>query len=99
MAGLGETCTHVAATLFFLYLEAAAPLEERAPSTFQRCQWVMGTFQKDMDFSEVRKVIFSSASGKRKREDCESARTSSAKPRNTLAALDVVAMLSAAEKL
>ena len=31
MAGLGETCTHVAATLF--YLEASAPLVERQTCT------------------------------------------------------------------
>ena len=59
----------------------------------------MPTFQKDTDHWEVRNIDFSSAVGKRKREDCESPGMVSAKPRNTLAALDVVAMLSAAEKL
>ena len=69
MAGPGETCTHVAATLF--YLEAAHRLEERTSCTSQACQWTMPTFQKNMEYSEVRSMDFSSASGKQKRAEME----------------------------
>ena len=69
MAGLGETCTHVAATLF--YLEAAHRLEERTSCTSQAYQWTMPTFQKNGEYSELHSIDYSSASGKLKRAEME----------------------------
>ena len=97
MAGLGETCTHVAATLF--YLEAAARMDERLSCTSQTCQWVipMPRFQREMEYSEVCKIDFASASGKRKRLDADSTKPSaSGKPGQSVA--KAVRPPSAAEK-
>lgn len=68
MAGLGETCTHVAACLF--YLEAAARLQESATCTGKPCEWKLPTFQKTMDYAAVSDIDFSSA--KRRRQEVES---------------------------
>lgn len=48
MAGLGETCTHVAAVLF--YLEAQSRLHGNETCTQHQCQWIMPTFQKNMEY-------------------------------------------------
>ena len=49
MAGLGETCTHVAATLF--YLEAVARHEERTTCTRAVCLWKIPAYQKEMEYA------------------------------------------------
>lgn len=56
MAGLGETCTHVAACLFFL--EAAARHEESTTCTGKPCQWNMPAFQKNDEYSRVADIDF-----------------------------------------
>ena len=38
MAGLGETCTHIAAVLF--YLEALYRIKEAQTCTQQQCDWI-----------------------------------------------------------
>ena len=59
MAGLGETCTHVAATLFFL--EAVHRHKEPAATvTGVPCQWKVPTFQKEMEYARVADIDFSS---------------------------------------
>ena len=68
MAGLGETCTHVAATLF--YLEAVARHEERTTCTGAVCLWKIPAYQKEMEYASVKDIDFSSA--KRKQRDLDS---------------------------
>lgn len=63
MAGLGETCTHVAAVLF--YLEALYRIQGNETCTQRRCEWLMPKFQKDMDYLPVKCIDFTSAKGKK----------------------------------
>ena len=63
MAGLGETCTHIAAVLF--YLEASSRAEERKTCTEGTCQWKPPTFQKTMEYASVRDIDFTSAKRKK----------------------------------
>lgn len=47
MAGsVGETCTHVAAVLF--YLEAAAKIQGKQTSMQHKCEWIMPSFKKNV---------------------------------------------------
>ncbi len=48
MAGLGETCTHISAVLF--YLEALHRLKGTETCTQQRCEWIMPKKQTNMDY-------------------------------------------------
>ena len=64
MAGLGKTCTHVAAVLF--YLEAIYRLKGDETCTQHKCEWIMPKFQKNMDYLPYR---FTSAKGKKKKLD------------------------------
>ncbi len=63
MAGLGETCTHVAAVLF--YLEAQSRLHGTETCTQRQCEWVMPTFQKNMEYLPVKDIDISSAKSKK----------------------------------
>ena len=67
MAGLGETCTHVAAVLF--YLEAQSRLHGNETCTQHQCKWIMPTFQKNMEYLPVKSIDFSSAKSKKKKLD------------------------------
>ena len=74
MAGLGETCTHVAAILF--YLEAAARIQGKETTTQQKCEWIMPSFKKKCQYLPVKDIDFTSARGKKRKFDdainCES---------------------------
>ena len=59
MAGLGETCTHVGAVL--LYMEAAARLQGNQSSTQCSCEWIMPSFQKNVQFLPIKDIDFTSA--------------------------------------
>ena len=63
MAGLGETCTHVAAVLF--YLEAAARIQGNQTSTQRKCEWIMPSFQKNVQYLPVKDMDFTSARAKK----------------------------------
>ena len=65
--GLGETCTHVAAVLF--YLEAQSRLQGNEICTQCQCEWVMPTFQKSMEYLPVKDNNFSLARSKRRKLD------------------------------
>ena len=67
MAGLGETCTHIGAILF--YLEALHRLRGTETCTERRCKWVMPKFQKNMDYLPIASIDFTSAKGKKKKLD------------------------------
>ena len=64
MAGLGETCTHIAAVLF--YLEAVARLQGKQVSTQHKCEWIIPSYLKSMEYLPVKNIDFTSAK-KRKR--------------------------------
>lgn len=51
MAGLGETCTHVAAILF--YLEAVSRLQGKQTSTQQKCEWLIPSYLKNVEYLPV----------------------------------------------
>ena len=67
MAGLGETCTHVAAVLF--YLEAAARIQGNQTSTQRKCEWIMPSFQKNVQYLPVKDMDFTSAKAKKRKLD------------------------------
>ena len=67
MAGLGETCTHVAAVLF--YLEALHRLQGSETCTGRKCEWIMPKFQKDMQYLPIKNIDFSSAKKKKRKLD------------------------------
>ena len=67
MAGLGETCTHIAAVLF--YLEAAARIQGRQTCTQRKCEWILPSFQKNVEYLPIRDSDFTSAKGKKRKLD------------------------------
>lgn len=63
MAGLGETCSHVAATCF--YLEAAVKMESNVACTSKSCSWSKPK-SKMAEFSEVQGIEFSNPNKRRR---------------------------------
>ena len=54
MAGLEEVCTHIAAVLF--YLEASARIQGQQTSTQRKCQWIMPSFQKNVQYLPIKNL-------------------------------------------
>ena len=67
MAGLGETCTHIAAVLF--YLEALYRIEEVQTCTQQRCEWIIPSSLKSVDYLPIKDIDFTSARSKKRKLD------------------------------
>lgn len=67
MAGLGETCTHIAAILF--YLEANARIQGEKSCTQEQCEWIVPTFLKKIDYQRIKDIDFTSAQGLKKIHD------------------------------
>ena len=67
MAGSGETCTHVAAVLF--YLEAAARIQGKQTSMQRKYDWIMPSFQKNVQYLPIKDIDFTSARVKKKEEN------------------------------
>lgn len=65
MAGLGETCTHIAAVLF--YLEAATRLQGKQSCTQRKCEWILPSFQKDVKCLPIKDIDFTSVKGKKRK--------------------------------
>ena len=65
MAGLGEACSHIAALLFVL--EARTRYMEDTSCTSKRCEW-LPPCMKQLTFSEIVNVDFSTPSQKRKKQ-------------------------------
>ena len=53
MAGLGETCTHVAAILF--YLEASNRVIGIETCTQRKCEWIISSFCKNHRISSIKR--------------------------------------------
>ena len=67
MAGLGETCTHIAAVLF--YLEALYRIEEVQTCTQQQCEWIIPSSLKSVDYLPIKDIDFTSARSKKRKLD------------------------------
>ena len=67
MAGLGETCTHIAAVLF--YIEAVARLQGKETCTQRRCEWIIPSYLKNAEYLPVKSIDFSSAKKKKRALD------------------------------
>jgi len=68
MAGLGETCTHISAVLF--YLEASARLYGTAKTcTEESCKWIIPSFLKEVQYLPIKDIDFTSAKGKKQTLD------------------------------
>ena len=68
MAGLGETCTHIAAILF--YLEVIARIQGTTTTcTQQTCQWIIPAYFKKIDYLPIKNIDFTSALGKKRKLD------------------------------
>ena len=67
MAGLGETCTHVAALLFGI--ESIVKIRDSKTVTEDKAYWLLPTPLKNIKYREVRKMDFTSAKSKKKRLD------------------------------
>ena len=66
MAGLGETCTHIAAILF--YLEAAYRVQEVKTCTQGECEWNVPSL-KSVQYLPTKQIDFTSARGKKRKLD------------------------------
>ena len=67
MAGLGETCTHIAAVLF--YLEAINRIEGVETCTQKECGWLIPSYMKTVEYQAVKNIDFTSACGKKRKFD------------------------------
>jgi len=68
MAGLGETCTHIASVLF--YLESYARLYGgNTTCTQEACQWIIPSYLKEVEYLPVKEIDFSSVRGKKRKVD------------------------------
>ncbi len=88
MAGLGEASSHIAAVLF--HVEAAFRVKERETCTQMKCEWVLPSYLKNIEYLPVSDIDFTSAKTKKRKLDCiiddsESLKlnTSSTKPKST----------------
>ena len=83
MAGLGETCTHIAAVLF--YLEANARIQGARSCTQEQCEWIIPAFLKKLDYQRIKDTDFTSAEGlKRKHDEIVSASQTTASSQSTV---------------
>lgn len=58
-AGLAESCSHIASVLF--YLEAWTKINGRLSCTQVKCTWLLPTYVKQVDYSRIRDINFTSA--------------------------------------
>ena len=66
-AGLGATCTHVAAMLF--YIEAAIRIRETPTVTQEKAYWLLPNPVREVPYLEISATNFTSASSKRLKLD------------------------------
>ena len=63
MAGLGEICTHITATLF--YVEAVVRIQGSKTCTQSQCACIIPSYMKSIDYQPIKKIDFTSAAGKK----------------------------------
>ena len=59
MAGLGECCSHIASVLF--YVEFWTRVNGKLSSTQVKCTWILPTYVKEVNYSRIADINFSSA--------------------------------------
>ena len=69
MAGLGEACSHIAAVL--CYVEAAFRIKEKETCTQMKCEWVLPSYLKSVEYLPVCDIDFTSAKTKKRKLDCK----------------------------
>ena len=62
MAGLGEACTHIAATLFWVH--ATVRIRETKTVTQEKAYWMLPTGVKKIAYSRLSDIDFTSAKSK-----------------------------------
>jgi len=67
MAGIGETCTHIAAILF--YLEAINRTQGTKTCTQSQCSWIIPSYLKSAEYLRIKEIDFSSAKAKKRKLD------------------------------
>ena len=67
MAGIGGTCTHAAALLF--YMEAAVRIREKKTVTQEKAYWLLPTSINKVPYSEVSDIDFTSSKTKKNKLD------------------------------
>ena len=67
MAGLGETCTHVASLLFAV--SATVTIRDSKTVTEEKAYWLIPSPVKNIEYKEIKEIDFTSANSKRKKFD------------------------------
>ena len=67
MAGLGEVCSHVAAILF--YVEAVSRIQGTETCTQRKCEWILPSYLKKIEYLPIAEIDFTSAKGKKRKLD------------------------------
>ena len=67
MAGLGETCTHVAVMLF--YLEGITRIQGAETCTQKECEWLVPLCMKNIEYQFIKNIDFTSASVMKRKLD------------------------------
>ncbi|XP_077863509.1 uncharacterized protein LOC144347299 [Saccoglossus kowalevskii] len=70
MAGLGETCTHVAAVLFAV--EATVRIRDSKTVTDEKAYWLLPSSLKSVTYKNMNDIDFTSAKTKKKQLDANS---------------------------
>lgn len=68
MVGLGESCTHIAALLFAV--DATMRMKETKTVTQKKAYWIVPSV-KDIPYSRIRDIDFTSAISRKKKLDAE----------------------------
>ena len=69
MAGLGETCSHVASTMF--YAEAAVRMREKQTLTGVAAHWRLPSANSQVEYAPIKKIHFTSSNILKKRLERE----------------------------
>ena len=64
MAGLSETCTRVAAVLF--YLEDCARVQSSLSCTQAECKWIIPSYLEEVEYRTIEEIDFTSADRKKR---------------------------------
>ena len=60
MAGLGESCSHIASFLF--YIKEWTRLHGKLACTQVKCSWILPTYVNEVPYASVKDINFTSAS-------------------------------------
>ena len=67
MAGLGESCSHAAATMF--YIEAAVRLKEKKTVTQEPAYWLLPSSQRNVEYAALKDINFTATESMKKKMD------------------------------